>query len=148
MASIILTSRLGEPSSWQKISFHMLVELGFLREYSISALLPWWFPWTMHVDSASSNLGKCEGLQSNGLVAWQVSFATLFGLSSVICFGYIVLLFWKFWRSIHPTEVSLDLIRARDDLIHTELRKVEVPKAQEIDQDLPGLGQYYCLHCE
>jgi hypothetical protein len=33
-------------------------------------------------------------------------------------------------------------------LIHTELRKVEVPKAQEIDQDLPGLGQYYCLHCE
>jgi bud site selection protein 20 len=35
-----------------------------------------------------------------------------------------------------------------DDLIHTELRKVEVPKAQEIDQDLPGLGQYYCLHCD
>lgn len=47
----------------------MLVELGFLRENSISAFLPWWFPWTMHVDSASSSLEKCEGLQCIGLVA-------------------------------------------------------------------------------
>jgi len=92
MASIILTSQLGEPSSWQKISFHMLVELGFLRENSISAFLPWWFPWTMHVDSASSSLEKCEGLLCIGLVAWQVSFGTLFGLSSGIFFRYIVLL--------------------------------------------------------
>jgi hypothetical protein len=107
----------------------MLVELGFLRENSISAFLPWWFPWTMHVDSASSSLEKCEGLLCIGLVAYSLD--TLF-----------------YWHSILPTEVTLDLIRARDDLIHTELRKVEVPKAQEIDQDLPGLGQYYCLHCE
>lgn len=46
----------------------MLVELGFLRGFVISALLPWCFPWTMHVDSASPNLEKREGLQRNGLV--------------------------------------------------------------------------------
>ncbi|KAG0620816.1 hypothetical protein M758_4G246700 [Ceratodon purpureus] len=35
-----------------------------------------------------------------------------------------------------------------DDMIYTELRKVETPKSTEIDPDLPGLGQFYCLHCD
>lgn len=36
----------------------------------------------------------------------------------------------------------------REDMIYTELRKVETPKSKELDPDLPGLGQFYCLHCE
>lgn len=43
---------------------------------------------------------------------------------------------------------SLDILRARDDMIHTELRKVETPKSKELDPDLPGMGQFYCLHCD
>ncbi|XP_024391975.1 zinc finger C2H2 protein ECU02_0310 [Physcomitrium patens] len=35
-----------------------------------------------------------------------------------------------------------------DDMIHTELRKVETPKSKELDPDLPGMGQFYCLHCD
>jgi hypothetical protein len=44
--------------------------------------------------------------------------------------------------------INLDTISARDDLIHAELRKVDVPKTQEPNSDLPGLGQFYCLHCD
>lgn len=100
------------------------------------------------MDSARSNLEKGEGLQLNGLVERQVSFATLLNSPPGYSLDTLLNCIAKYWHAIHAMEVSLDLIRARDDLIHTELRKVEVPKAQEIDQDLPGLGQYYCLHCE
>jgi hypothetical protein len=44
--------------------------------------------------------------------------------------------------------INLDTISARDDLIHAELHKVDVPKTREPNSDLPGLGQFYCLHCE
>lgn len=37
----------------------------------------------------------------------------------------------------------------RDDLVYTELRKPETEmKPLKLDEDLPGMGQFYCLHCE
>ncbi|CAK9870679.1 unnamed protein product [Sphagnum jensenii] len=48
----------------------------------------------------------------------------------------------------YSSSMFLDTIGARDDLIHAELRKVDVPKTQEPNSDLPGLGQFYCLHCD
>ena len=36
-----------------------------------------------------------------------------------------------------------------DDLVYTELRKPETEtKPLELSEDLPGMGQFYCLHCE
>eukprot|EP00245_Coleochaete_scutata_P010139 TRINITY_DN3501_c0_g1_i1.p2 TRINITY_DN3501_c0_g1~~TRINITY_DN3501_c0_g1_i1.p2 ORF type:complete len:129 (-),score=22.87 TRINITY_DN3501_c0_g1_i1:536-922(-) len=36
-----------------------------------------------------------------------------------------------------------------DDMVYTELRAPEtVKKTDTYDEDLPGMGQYYCLHCD
>ncbi|KAJ0262184.1 hypothetical protein HA466_0051610 [Hirschfeldia incana] len=36
-----------------------------------------------------------------------------------------------------------------DDLVYTELRKPEAEtKPLELSEDLPGMGQFYCLHCD
>ncbi|KAH8955292.1 hypothetical protein BDL97_08G129000 [Sphagnum fallax] len=48
----------------------------------------------------------------------------------------------------HKTARRAKFLVKGDDLIHTELRKVDVPRTQEPNSDLPGLGQFYCLHCE
>lgn len=38
---------------------------------------------------------------------------------------------------------------SRDDAVYDELKKPEdEKKALPLDEDLPGMGQYYCLHCE
>ncbi|GER45473.1 zinc finger family protein [Striga asiatica] len=37
----------------------------------------------------------------------------------------------------------------RDDAVYDELQKVEgKSKSLPVDEDLPGMGQYYCLHCD
>ncbi|CAA0830310.1 zinc finger (C2H2 type) family protein [Striga hermonthica] len=37
----------------------------------------------------------------------------------------------------------------RDDAVYDELQKVEgKSKSMPVDEDLPGMGQYYCLHCD
>jgi bud site selection protein 20 len=48
----------------------------------------------------------------------------------------------------HKTARRAKFLVKGDDLIHTELRKVDVPRTQEPNSDLPGLGQFYCLHCD
>ncbi|KAF2312184.1 hypothetical protein GH714_028402 [Hevea brasiliensis] len=41
------------------------------------------------------------------------------------------------------------LFRSRDDAVYEELQKPDVEKkALPLDEDLPGMGQYYCLHCD
>lgn len=43
----------------------------------------------------------------------------------------------------------LDFIFSRDDAVYDELKKPEGEKVVlPLDEDLPGMGQYYCLHCE
>lgn len=38
---------------------------------------------------------------------------------------------------------------SRDDAVYDELQKPDdEKKAMPLDEDLPGMGQYYCLHCE
>lgn len=38
---------------------------------------------------------------------------------------------------------------ARDDMVYDALKKPdEERKPLPLDEDLPGMGQYYCLHCE
>ncbi|GER54295.1 zinc finger family protein [Striga asiatica] len=38
---------------------------------------------------------------------------------------------------------------SRDDAVYDELQKVEgKDKPLPVDEDLPGMGQYYCLHCD
>lgn len=41
--------------------------------------------------------------------------------------------------------------RLRDDMVYDELLKLaeeESAKTLPLDEDLPGMGQFYCLHCE
>ncbi|KAJ7235596.1 hypothetical protein O6H91_Y448300 [Diphasiastrum complanatum] len=36
-----------------------------------------------------------------------------------------------------------------DDLIHQDIQKQRSTEvSQPLDEDLPGLGQFYCLHCD
>ncbi|XP_058082137.1 uncharacterized protein LOC131230300 [Magnolia sinica] len=38
-----------------------------------------------------------------------------------------------------------------DDMVYSELRKVgdgETNPPRPLDEDLPGMGQFYCLHCD
>lgn len=43
----------------------------------------------------------------------------------------------------------MTLFFSRDDAVYDELKKTEGETvALPLDEDLPGMGQYYCLHCE
>ncbi|KAI3738263.1 hypothetical protein L2E82_28286 [Cichorium intybus] len=43
----------------------------------------------------------------------------------------------------------LDFNFSRDDAVYDELQKPEDEKVVlPLDEDLPGMGQYYCLHCD
>ena len=44
----------------------------------------------------------------------------------------------------------LDNFDSRDDAVYEELQKPdgEMKLTLPLDEDLPGMGQYYCLHCE
>ncbi|KAL0338486.1 UNVERIFIED_CONTAM: Zinc finger protein [Sesamum angustifolium] len=38
---------------------------------------------------------------------------------------------------------------SRDDAVYDELQKADGDrKSLPVDEDLPGMGQYYCLHCD
>ncbi|KAH6825392.1 zinc finger family protein [Perilla frutescens var. hirtella] len=69
-----------------------------------------------------------------------------------------ILLSYKFLRvsylSILPifsVQVMIFLTAecSRDDAVYDELKKTEGgSKPLPLDEDLPGMGQYYCLHCD
>ncbi|KAL2481364.1 zinc finger (C2H2 type) family protein [Abeliophyllum distichum] len=50
---------------------------------------------------------------------------------------------------IISNHVCLTVYCLRDDAVYDELHKAEGDgKPLPVDEDLPGMGQYYCLHCD
>ncbi|KAI3683819.1 hypothetical protein L1987_84334 [Smallanthus sonchifolius] len=44
---------------------------------------------------------------------------------------------------------SFNFVFSRDDAVYDELKKPDDERASlPLDEDLPGMGQYYCLHCD
>ncbi|MBA0551428.1 hypothetical protein Golob_022312 [Gossypium lobatum] len=45
--------------------------------------------------------------------------------------------------------LTMSVLDSRDDLVYDELQKSDTEKKPlPRDEDLPGMGQYYCLHCD
>ncbi|KAK9168630.1 hypothetical protein Syun_000770 [Stephania yunnanensis] len=52
-------------------------------------------------------------------------------------------------RFSHKTARRDKFLVKGDDAIHAELRKPDADlKPSAPDEDLPGMGQFYCLHCD
>ena len=52
-------------------------------------------------------------------------------------------------RYSHKTARRTKFLVKGDDMVYDELTKFEVEKPSlPVDEDLPGMGQYYCLHCD
>lgn len=52
-------------------------------------------------------------------------------------------------RYSHKTHRRAKFLIKGDDMVYDELKKPEEERTPlPVDEDLPGLGQYYCLHCE
>ncbi|XP_004510169.1 uncharacterized protein [Cicer arietinum] len=52
-------------------------------------------------------------------------------------------------RLSHKTDRRAKFLIKGDDMVYDELNKPEEErKALPLDEDLPGMGQYYCLHCD
>ncbi|CAH9103181.1 unnamed protein product [Cuscuta europaea] len=54
-------------------------------------------------------------------------------------------------RYSHKTARRTKFLVKGDDAVYEELHKPEeqgLAKAMPVDEDLPGMGQYYCLHCD
>lgn len=71
-------------------------------------------------------------------------------LIQTVCFEKFL---WKdFSRITSSLRISSSLDGdARDDMIYNALKAVAESKqsiVHEKDEDLPGMGQYYCVHCE
>ncbi|XP_077225956.1 zinc finger (C2H2 type) family protein [Tasmannia lanceolata] len=52
-------------------------------------------------------------------------------------------------RLSHKSARRAKFLVKGDDAIHTELRTADgETKSLPLDEDLPGMGQFYCLHCD
>ncbi|VFQ75023.1 unnamed protein product [Cuscuta campestris] len=54
-------------------------------------------------------------------------------------------------RYSHKTARRTKFLLKGDDAVYQELQKPDglgQAKALPVDEDLPGMGQYYCLHCD
>ncbi|XP_015898424.3 uncharacterized protein LOC107431907 [Ziziphus jujuba] len=52
-------------------------------------------------------------------------------------------------RLSHKTDRRAKFLVKGDDMVYDELRKTdEERKSLPLDEDLPGMGQYYCIHCD
>nr|GLL36321.1 zinc finger protein 593 [Ipomoea trifida]GMD00658.1 zinc finger protein 593 [Ipomoea batatas]GMD39498.1 zinc finger protein 593 [Ipomoea batatas]GMD44529.1 zinc finger protein 593 [Ipomoea batatas]GME06594.1 zinc finger protein 593 [Ipomoea batatas] len=54
-------------------------------------------------------------------------------------------------RYSHKTARRTKFLLKGDDAVYQELNKPEADaqtKNMPVDEDLPGMGQYYCLHCD
>jgi len=52
-------------------------------------------------------------------------------------------------RLSHKTDRRSKFLIKGDDMVYDELNKPqEDRKPLPLDEDLPGMGQHYCLHCE
>ncbi|KAG8648565.1 hypothetical protein MANES_08G011000v8 [Manihot esculenta] len=48
----------------------------------------------------------------------------------------------------HKTACSFRFLIKDCDAVCEELQKPEMEKTLSLNEDLPGMGQYYCLHCD
>ncbi|GAB4856645.1 hypothetical protein Ancab_014557 [Ancistrocladus abbreviatus] len=52
-------------------------------------------------------------------------------------------------RYSHKTHRRSKFLQKGDDTVYDELQKQEGERKHlPLDDDLPGMGQYYCLHCD
>ncbi|XP_041026501.1 zinc finger protein 593 [Juglans microcarpa x Juglans regia] len=52
-------------------------------------------------------------------------------------------------RYSHKTARRTKFLVNGDDMVYDELKKSdEERKPLPVDEDLPGMGQYYCIHCD
>ncbi|XP_015574898.1 bud site selection protein 20 isoform X3 [Ricinus communis] len=52
-------------------------------------------------------------------------------------------------RYSHKTARRSKFLVKGDDMVYDELKKPDSEKKSlPLDEDLPGMGQYYCLHCD
>ncbi|XP_044482101.1 zinc finger protein 593 homolog isoform X2 [Mangifera indica] len=52
-------------------------------------------------------------------------------------------------RYSHKTARLTKFLRKGDDAVYEELQKPDSERNPlPFDEDLPGMGQYYCLHCD
>ncbi|KAF5747866.1 zinc finger protein [Tripterygium wilfordii] len=52
-------------------------------------------------------------------------------------------------RLSHKTARRTKFLVKGDDMVYDQLQKPEVDKnSLPLDEDLPGMGQYYCFHCD
>ncbi|XP_010553354.1 PREDICTED: zinc finger protein 593 [Tarenaya hassleriana] len=52
-------------------------------------------------------------------------------------------------RLSHKTARRDKFLVKGDDLVYAELQKPDMEKKlSPLDEDLPGMGQHYCLHCD
>ncbi|GAV69622.1 zf-C2H2_jaz domain-containing protein [Cephalotus follicularis] len=52
-------------------------------------------------------------------------------------------------RFSHKTARLTKFLRKCDDAVYDELQKPDAEKkALPLEEDLPAMGQYYCLHCD
>ncbi|KAK4583159.1 hypothetical protein RGQ29_026090 [Quercus rubra] len=52
-------------------------------------------------------------------------------------------------RYSHKTHRRDKFLVKGDDMVYDQLKKPdEEKKPLPVDEDLPGMGQYYCLHCD
>ncbi|GAY68013.1 hypothetical protein CUMW_260830 [Citrus unshiu] len=57
---------------------------------------------------------------------------------------------WVLWNIFYCVSVFLtENLCLRDDAVYDELQRSDSAKNPlPFDEDLPGMGQYYCLHCD
>ncbi|XP_057745736.1 uncharacterized protein LOC130963649 [Arachis stenosperma] len=51
-------------------------------------------------------------------------------------------------RYSHKTARRTKFLIKGDDMVYDQLNKADEERPLPVDEDLPGMGQYYCLHCE
>ncbi|XP_027365627.1 zinc finger protein 593 [Abrus precatorius] len=52
-------------------------------------------------------------------------------------------------RYSHKTQRRTKFLIKGDDMVYEQLNKAEEERNPlPVDEDLPGMGQYYCLHCD
>ncbi|XP_061361993.1 uncharacterized protein LOC133305770, partial [Gastrolobium bilobum] len=52
-------------------------------------------------------------------------------------------------RYSHKTARRTKFLYKGDDMVYAQLNQLDEDKSTlPVDEDLPGMGQYYCLHCD
>lgn len=102
-------------------------------------------------ESALTDMSRSGDIHTSPLGARN--FLSKISFNSLIWWRFLVQFFFfvSFFLFIFFWEFSLTrwIAESRDDMVYDELKtpKTEMPSLP-VDEDLPGMGQFYCLHCE